>query len=157
MNNIYKISCIFLFSISCMSAFATEENIYRGLGKGAAQFPDFKTLQQKGLISNKPTVSRADYNDVYQFKKPYQFLGQNFVLLFDEYMSEYAGCCVNEGWGAIFAKASDLKQIQQFAQRNQCKIEKMDLDSKYYYGYEVKKLAKNKEYYELSCRENDVE
>lgn len=157
MNKTCQLSAILLLSSICMSTFAVEENIYRGFGNTFIQFPDFKTLKQKGLISNKPTISRADYNDVYQFKKQYQFLGQNFVLLFDEYMLEYAGCCVNEGWGAVFAKHSDLKQIQQFAQKNQCKVEKMNLDSKYYYGYEVKKLPKNKEYYELSCRADDLE
>lgn len=155
MNQIYKLSSILLLLCSCSLAFAVEETLYRGLGNASTQFSDFKTLKQKGFLANKPTIARADYNDVYMLKKPYTFLGQKFVLLSDEYMSEYVGCCVNEGWGAVFAKTSDLKKIEQFAQKNQCKIEKMQSNSEYY-GYSLSKLGKA-EYYELSCREGDVE
>ncbi len=39
-------------------------------------------------------------------------MGQNVVLISDEYMSEYVGCCVSEGWGAVFKQTTNLKLIE---------------------------------------------
>lgn len=44
-------------------------------------------------------------------------MGQNVVLISDEYMSEYVGCCVSEGWGAVFKQTSNLKLIEKFAKQ----------------------------------------
>lgn len=128
---------------------------YRGMGSGEA-FKSFKSLNQQGFISKKPQIARMEYNDVYALKKPLQVLNQQVVLLSDEYMSEYIGCCVSEGWGAIIKKQQALTALQAFAKQHQCALEPFPLkENKYYYGYSTQKLAKG-EYYELSCRERDL-
>lgn len=135
---------------------AVEETVYRGMGEASAQFPSFKKMQKQGLINKKPDISRNDYNDVYKLKKPLQFMGQTVALLSDEYMTQYAGCCVSEGWGAVLAKKSDMKLLTQFAKTNQCSLSKVESDASNYYGFKLKALP-TAEYYELSCRERDLE
>jgi len=126
------------------------------MGNAPSQFPSLKTLLNQGTIAKKPDISRYDYNDVYKLKKPLQFMGQSVVLISDEYMSKYVGCCVSEGWGAVFAKTSDIKPLNDFAKKNKCSLSAMDKDASDYYWFNLKKLPKA-EYYELSCRERDLE
>lgn len=82
-------------------------------------------------------------------------MGQNVVLISDEYMSEYVGCCVSEGWGAVFKQTSNLKLIEKFAKTNQCSIAPVKPDS-YYYGFDFNSLPKG-QYYKLSCRGRDLD
>ncbi len=91
---------------------------------------------------------------LYKLKKPYEFMGQNVVLISDEYMSEYVGCCVSEGWGAVFKQTSNLKLIEKFAKTNQCSIGPIESTSDYY-SFKIRSLPKGN-YYELSCRERDL-
>jgi hypothetical protein len=81
-------------------------------------------------------------------------MGQNVVLISDEYMSEYVGCCVSEGWGAVFKQTSNLKLIEKFAKTNQCSFGPIESTSDYY-GFKIRSLPKGN-YYELSCRERDL-
>jgi len=151
-----KILFLSVLSILSSYGFAVENSsIYRGLGTGTKDFLKFEILRQQGFIAKKANISRADYNDIYKLKKPYQFMGQNVVLISDEYMSEYVGCCVSEGWGAVFKQSSNLKLIEQFAKNNQCKISPIEPDSNYY-GFKISSLPKGN-YYELSCRERDLD
>lgn len=149
---------LFLSLVSVLSSYTFAEDnssIYRGLGTGTKDFLKFEILKKQGFIAKKATISRADYNDIYKLKKPYQFMGQNVVLISDEYMSEYVGCCVSEGWGAVFKQISNLKLIEHFAKTNQCKISPIEQDSDYY-GFKIRSLPKGN-YYELSCRERDLD
>ena len=139
----------------CVSLSYADESIYRGMGNAKGEFPGLKQLQAQGLIGKKPEVSRYDYNDVYKVKKPFQFLGQKVVLVSDEYMSKYVGCCVSEGWGAVFAKTGDLKPLQQYAKKHQCNLGEIDQDTEDYYNFRFKSLPRA-QYYELSCRERDL-
>ena len=143
--------------IAMVQSHATgDETIYRGMGDSASQFPTLKRMLTQGMIAKKPDISRYDYNDVYRVKKPFTFLGQTTVLVSDEYMSEYVGCCVSEGWGAVFARKGDLKPLQKFAQQNQCSLSEMDKESTDYYRFNLKKLPQAN-YYALSCRERDLD
>lgn len=108
-----KLLLLSLVSIFSSYSFAEDNSsIYRGLGTGPEDFLKFEMLKQKGFLAKKPNISRADYNDIYKLKKPYEFMGQNVVLISDEYMSEYVGCCVSEGWGAVFKQNTNLKLIE---------------------------------------------
>ncbi|ELW9269429.1 hypothetical protein [Acinetobacter baumannii] len=151
-----KLLLLSLISIFNSYSFAEDNSsIYRGLGTGPEDFLKFQTLKQKGFLAKKPNISRADYNDIYKLKKPYEFMGQNVVLISDEYMSEYVGCCVSEGWGAVFKQTTNLKLIEKFAKKNQCNIAPIETDSTYY-GFKISSLPKGN-YYELSCRERDLD
>lgn len=134
---------------------AADMVTYRGMGTAKQDFPTFKTLQAGGFIAKKPEVSRYDYNDVFSIKKPLKFMGQSVVAVSDEYMSEYVGCCVSEGWGAVLSKTADLAALQQFAKKNQCTIVARAKDETDYYSHSLKRRPQA-EYYELSCRERDL-
>ncbi|MDV4265902.1 hypothetical protein ACG9XY_04180 [Acinetobacter seifertii] len=148
---------LFLSLVSMLSSYSFAEDnnsVYRGMGTGPQNFLKFQILKQKGFLAKKPNISRADYNDIYKLKKPYEFMGQNVVLISDEYMSEYVGCCVSEGWGAVFKQTSNLKLIEKFAKTNQCSVAPIESTSDYY-GFKIRSLPKGN-YYELSCRERDL-
>lgn len=148
---------LFLSLLSMLSSYgfaADNSSVYRGMGTGPENFLKFDILKQKGFLAKKPNISRADYNDIYKLKKTYQFMGQNVVLISDEYMSEYVGCCVSEGWGAVFKQTSNLQLIEKFAKTNQCKISPIKPVNDYY-GFKIRSLPKGN-YYELSCRERDL-
>lgn len=134
---------------------AADIATYRGMGTAKQDFPTFKTLQAGGFIAKKPEVSRYDYNDVFSIKKPLKFMGQSVVAVSDEYMSEYVGCCVSEGWGAVLSKTADLDALQQFAKKNQCTLAARAKDETDYYSHSLKRRPQA-EYYELSCRERDL-
>lgn len=89
----------FAVLLFCMTSLSMAEEVteYRGMGIAKDYFPTFQYLKLHGFIAKKPNIKRYDYNDVYNVKKPLSFKGQNVVLLTDEYMSEYVGCCVSEG------------------------------------------------------------
>ncbi|MDC4997669.1 hypothetical protein OHW19_13900 [Acinetobacter baumannii] len=151
-----KLLLLSLVSIFSSYSFAEDNSsTYRGLGTGPEDFLKFQILKQKGFLAKKPNISRADYNDIYKLKKPYEFMGQNVVLISDEYMSEYVGCCVSEGWGAVFKQTTNLKLIEKFAKKNQCNIAPIETNSTYY-GFKIRSLPKGN-YYELSCRERDLD
>lgn len=150
----YK-SCGFLLGFALISNVSFADELYRGMGSGE-MLKDFKALKQQGVISHKPQVSRVEYNDVYVVKKPLKIFNQNVVLLSDEYMSEYIGCCVSEGWGAIVKKQQSLQALQKYATQKHCELRPFSLqENQAYYGFATKKLSKG-EYYELSCRERDL-
>ncbi|HEO1766861.1 TPA: hypothetical protein VAM28_002524 [Acinetobacter baumannii] len=151
-----KLLLLSLVSIFSSYSFAEDNrSTYRGLGTDPEDFLKFQILKQKGFLAKKPNISRADYNDIYKLKKPYEFMGQNVVLISDEYMSEYVGCCVSEGWGAVFKQTTNLKLIEKFAKKNQCNIAPIETNSTYY-GFKISSLSKGN-YYELSCRERDLD
>lgn len=145
-----------LLSLCLVPILGHANEPYRGMKSGNTGFSSFHQLKQQGFISQKPQVSRMDYNDVYALKKPLEMFNQQVVLLSDEYMLEYVGCCVSEGWGAIIKKQHNVTTIQKFAQEQQCSFVPFSLkENLHYYGYTIKKLGKG-EYYELSCRERDL-
>lgn len=145
---------LFTMGFSCF-AIAEEMTTYRGMGTTKQEFPTFKALKAGGFIAKKPEISRYDYNDVYTVKKPIKFMGQTVVAVSDEYMSEYIGCCVSEGWGAVLSKKSDLAALQQFTKQNQCSLKPRGQEASDYYDQSLKSDPRA-EYYELSCRERDL-
>lgn len=145
-----------LMSSGLTYAAVPELEQYRGMQGQGAQFKDFKRLTKEGYISQKPQVSRYDYNDVFKVKKPLKFAGQEVIYLTDEYMSEYIGCCVSEGWGALFKKTSALTELKNFANANFCSLKPFDPKDSKYYTQKITAVPQA-EYYELSCRERDLE
>lgn len=134
-----------------------SDTVYRGMDQNRVLFKSIPQLKVQGYISTKPQITRYDYNDVYQMQKPLIFLNQSVVLVSDEYMSEYIGCCVSEGWGAVFKVNRDYDSLRQFAEENYCSLEEVtNSDQRNYRGFPYRKLGKGK-FVELSCRERDIQ
>lgn len=82
-----------------------------------------ETYAKQGSISKNP-IYRADYVDYYLVKKPTLFLGHSMVMIENEYMSEYMGCCVSPGVEVVFEGANNFNNInlRTFAQENNCEF-----------------------------------
>ncbi|TCM65212.1 hypothetical protein EC844_11550 [Acinetobacter calcoaceticus] len=133
-----------------------DPTVYRGMEGAGSQIKDFKTLKAQGFLTQKPQVARVDYNDIYKLQKPLQLLGQEVSYLSLEYMDEYVGCCVSEGWGAVVKKTSHIDALQKFANAQQCTFKPFDPKQSNYYSVKINPAPKA-EYFELSCRERDIQ
>lgn len=116
-----------------------------------------RAYMNKGYIDKKPTVYRADYVDYYLLKKPAYVLGHELKVIEEEYMSEYVGCCVNEGVGVVLKLTGSMQKLENFAQQNKCLVEPID----YSYYYErlgiVNAIPGKGVFVEMSCRVNDIQ
>lgn len=116
-----------------------------------------RAYMNKGYIDKKPTVYRADYVDYYVLKKPAYVLGHELKVIEEEYMSEYVGCCVNEGVGVVLKLTGSMQKLENFAKKNKCLVEPID----YAYYYErlgiVSTIPEKGVFVEMSCRVNDIQ
>jgi len=81
-----------------------------------------REFKAAGLIPFKP--ERVDYTDYYPVLKPLQVLGHDLVIVEEEYMGRYVGCCVSEGAGMVLRLRGDAARLEAFAQANKCSVEK---------------------------------
>jgi len=104
---------------------------------------------------NKKPKLRYDYTDYWVLKKKASFMGQQLLVIEEEYMSKYVGCCVSPGVGVILKIKGNLNKLNKFAKSNGCSLEK---------GSEVRnqlrtihvKVNNRSKYVSLSCRERDI-
>ena len=109
-----------------------------------------------GLLGKKPN-QRYDYTDYYLLTQPATFLGHELVLIEEEYITQYIGCCVNPGAGVTVKVHGNTHKLEQFARDNRCTLtDHVD------FAHALREVAiKNKvpkaRYASLSCRERDAE
>lgn len=115
-----------------------------------------QAYMQAGLIDKKPN-QRADYTDYYLLKQPASFLGHELVLIEEEYMAQYIGCCVSPGVGVTVRVYGSTQNLARFARSHRCSLtEHVD------FAHELRDVAiRNKvpkgHYASLSCRERDAQ
>lgn len=115
-----------------------------------------RAYQQAGLVSKTPR-QRFDYTDYYLLDKPVPFMGHELVLIEEEYIDKYIGCCVSPGVGITLKVHGSIKNLQQFARASRCTLtDHID------FAHALREVAiKNKvpkaHYASLSCRERDAE
>jgi hypothetical protein len=106
-----------------------------------------------GYVRLKPEL-RDDYTDYRVVQLPAKFFGQELLVIEEEYLSKFIGCCVNEGSGVILRVTADLAPLKAFASANGCSVRDDRRDT-------VERLQKLKvkpaegELVRLSCRERD--
>lgn len=127
-----------------------------GQDRQARSRPVIRAYQQAAFISKKPQ-QRADYIDFYLLQKPASFMGHTLILLEEEYMDEYVGCCVSPGISLMLKANADTQAVQDFANKNACTFTPhADMfDRLRIFGIDHK-LAKA-DYAMLSCRERDAQ
>lgn len=114
-----------------------------------------EAYMRAGLVGKKPN-QRADYTDYYLLKTPAPFLGHELVLIEEEYITQYIGCCVSPGAGVTVKVHGSTRKLEQFARANRCTLsDHVDL------AHELREVAiRNKvpkgHYASLSCRERDA-
>lgn len=115
-----------------------------------------QAYMRAGLVGKKPN-QRADYTDYYLLTTPAPFLGHELVLIEEEYITQYIGCCVSPGAGVTVKVRGSIGNLEQFARANRCTLsDHVDL------AHALREVAiRNKvpkgHYASLSCRERDAE
>ncbi|SIR77184.1 hypothetical protein SAMN05880566_12119 [Janthinobacterium sp. TND4EL3] len=111
---------------------------------------------REGYVGKRPD-QRFDYTDYYLLKKPASFMGHALVLIEEEYITQYIGCCVSPGAGVTVRVQGSTQNLQAFARAQRCTLnDPVDI------GHALKDVAiKNRlpkgHYASLSCRERDAE
>ena len=111
---------------------------------------------REGILNKKPD-KRSDYTDYYVVKKPTIFMKHELIVIEEEYMSEYIGCCVSPGAGVTVKIIGNTNNLLEFAQENGCSVkENVNLKQ------ELADLGINRnlptgEFASLTCRERDVD
>ncbi|AYM77480.1 hypothetical protein D9M09_18025 [Janthinobacterium agaricidamnosum] len=111
---------------------------------------------REGYIGKHPD-QRFDYTDYYLLKKPAGFMGHALVLIEEEYITQYIGCCVSPGAGVTLKVQGSTQKLQAFAIAQRCTLtDPVDI------GHALSEVAiqarlPQGHYASLSCRERDAE
>ena len=116
--------------------------------------PAIRQFIAAGFVDRRPT-RRMDYTDYRVLKRPFQFLGQDLLVIEEEYMTQYVGCCVDEGSGAIFRLSGDRSELTAFAAANRCRLDTGQSDIRARLA-ELGLGREQGEFARLSCRERDI-
>lgn len=109
---------------------------------------------KKGYLRKKPNL-RFDYVDYWVLTRSTKFLGHRLMVIEEEYMSKYVGCCVSPGVGAILKIHGNMSSLKRFARKNGCSINAKSDVRKILRDFKVN-LNKRSKYVSLSCRERDI-
>ena len=111
---------------------------------------------REGYIGKRPD-QRFDYTDYYLLKKPASFMGHALVLIEEEYITQYIGCCVSPGVGVTVKVRGSTQKLQAFARAQRCRLTD-PVDIRQLLDEVAIKTRLPKDHYaSLSCRERDAE
>jgi hypothetical protein len=88
-------------------------------GRDLASGVPIRALIQAGYLRKKPEA-RLDYSDFRLMRKPFDFLGASLVVIEEQYMTNYIGCCVDPGIGMVFENSSGSNAMARLATANSC-------------------------------------
>lgn len=158
----------FLLAASCASAHAAADP---GLESGLLHALQLKkgttervgtsgkaiaAYMREGYIGKHPD-QRADYTDYYLLKKPASFMGHELVLIEEEYITQYIGCCVSPGAGVTVKVRGNTQKLQAFARAQRCTLtDPVDVQHALN-DVAIKTRLPKGHYASLSCRERDAE
>lgn len=137
-----------------------EQSLIRALSLDAAtgqrlapSATAIKAFIAGGYVPRKPDL-RFDYTDYRALRKEARLFGFTILVLEEEYMAKYVGCCVSPGLGVMLSGAGDLAMLTAFAAANGCSVEApadaSDLPA------DLKIPAHAGQLTSLSCRERDA-
>lgn len=136
-----------------------EQNLVRSLSidsnskqRVAPSADAVKAFIAGGYVNRKPDY-RFDYNDYRVLRKPAHLFGFSIVILEEEYMAKYVGCCVSPGIGVVLSGKGELKTLESFASKNGCSVESPADPSVIPAELKVRVSPGSLTY--LSCRERD--
>lgn len=111
---------------------------------------------KNGLLGKAPNM-RIDYTDYWGLKGHADFMGHTLVVIEEEYMSAYIGCCVSPGIGITVKINQDVADLKEFASINKCSLDLMDQSelNAEFESLGIKSPGKGR-YATLSCRERDA-
>ena len=107
------------------------------------------------LVGKKPN-QRADYTDYYLVKNSSEFMGHDLLLIEEEYMTKYIGCCVSPGAGVTVKVNGSTSNLVAFARQNKCSFTDNVNIRDLLAGLGIKSKIPAGRYATLSCRERDT-
>jgi len=115
---------------------ATSEDLEAELLIALRPAPSLKRQENAGAVIRKYKAEgfipfrpkRIDYRDYYRLTKPAKVLGHELVLLEEEYMTKFIGCCVDEGAGVFVRLSGRATTLESFAKANKCRVETFDTE-----------------------------
>jgi hypothetical protein len=114
-----------------------------------------RAYMKEGIVDKKPN-QRADYTDYYVINNPTEFMGHELIVIEEEYMDSYIGCCVSPGAGAIIKINGSSENLKNFSKNNYCSLsENIDIKNEME-NIGIKKNFPSGNYASLSCRERDI-
>jgi hypothetical protein len=114
-----------------------------------------QAYMREGYVGKHPD-QRFDYTDYYLLKKPASFMGHELVLIEEEYISQYIGCCVSPGAGVTVRVQGSTQKLQAFAIAQRCTLtDPVDIRHALSEVAIQARLPKG-HYASLSCRERDA-
>lgn len=142
---------------------STPEKLVEKLLVALRPVPDFKRQENagavirefkaEGLIPFRP--QRIDYTDYYLLLQPLPAFGQDLILIEEEYMLKFVGCCVSEGAGLVLRIVGDLRPLEEFAKANQCRVEEYKSEAQLKEFTHIRFSVPLGRYAALSCRVRD--
>lgn len=157
-----------LLATSCASALAATDPLLESgllhalhLKQGTTQRTGtsgkaIAAYMREGYIGRRPE-QRFDYTDYYVLRKPASFLGHELVLIEEEYVTQYIGCCVSPGAGVTVKVHGSTQKLQAFARAQRCTLtDPVDIRRALNDVAIQTRLPKG-HYASLSCRERDAE
>lgn len=116
--------------------------------------PALQAYIRAGYLDAKPNA-RADYTDYRLLKKPATLMGHRLVVIEEEYMTAYIGCCVSEGVGVTVRLDGSADKLKAFAKDNACGYSEIDDPGAELRGFDIANDLPKGKYASLSCRERD--
>lgn len=110
---------------------------------------------REGYVGKRPD-QRFDYTDYYLLKKPATFMGHELVLIEEEYITQYIGCCVSPGAAVTVKVRGNTQKLQAFANAQRCTLtDPVDIGQTLH-EVAIKTRLPKCHYASLSCRERDA-
>jgi hypothetical protein len=90
-------------------------------------------------------------------KNPTKFMGHDLIVIEEEYMDSYIGCCVSPGAGAIIKINGSDENLKNFSKSNYCSLSENINIKNEMESIGIKENFPSGSYASLSCRERDIE
>jgi hypothetical protein len=108
-----------------------------------------------GFVGRKPD-EQLDYTDYWLLRKHASFMGHDLIVIEEEYMVTYIGCCVRPGAGVTVRVVGSPKNLEQFAKSNSCRFTENVNLSKELSSVGISASVPDGNYVSLSCRVGDA-
>ncbi|MFB9243289.1 hypothetical protein IV454_13645 [Massilia antarctica] len=115
-----------------------------------------RAYMKAGYVNPRPN-GRADYTDYYLLNQAATFLGHPLVVIEEEYMTRYVGCCVSEGLGVTVKVVTNTAALKKFATLNRCRLEENVDPGAELRSFSIRNTLPKARCATLSCRERDAQ
>jgi hypothetical protein len=115
-----------------------------------------QAYMRAGIVNKKPN-ERFDYTDYYLVNKSVKLMGHDLIVIEEEYILRYIGCCVSPGAGVTVKVTENTENLEEFARTNGCTFtDNVNLQEKLS-SVGISATLPQGRFASMSCREKDVQ